>query len=188
LDLQIPHPRKTSRFFKIGYQTAEVGLAFLASQVRRTSSRDLAAEAVQEAASRLSLSEPERGSFLILFSQVVAQAADIEKAARRDFFMKCGNPHLQDVFATCDLRPVFARGSSNDSEPRDILMWERVLQLELVGELNEVTENHHFVLTAEDLAMLMRKLKRAEQELEVIRREARCLIALRDDKEISDEH
>lgn len=162
-------------------------LAFLATQVRRMPSEELTAEAMQETASGLSLAEPERGNFLSLLSQVVAQAAEIEKSARYDFFMKCGNPHLQDVFATCDLRPVFARGTSDDSEPREILTWEPVIQLEFVGELNEVIKNHHFVLTSKDLAMLMRKLKRAEQELELVRRQAQCLLALPDSKEISDE-
>jgi len=142
---------------------------FLGQHVRQLPKDQISLETIRDCAYSLGLENDERTAFERLFSEVIRERERVELTDRRRIYLRSGNPRIDQVYATCDLRAIFAAGSNKDLPSLSVLDWEPVVQLELVSKLNDVTENHIFLLSCDELEQFTAKLRRAAEQLDLLR-------------------
>jgi hypothetical protein len=140
-------------------------VVFITKEVQKAIAREFTEEAISCAADELFDDQRHRETFKILLSPGAKRAIEIEVSTRRRYYLRSGNPRIREINAITDLRPIFAKKEDEEVAEPVLISWLPLVTLEIVSELNEIKENHLFLLDKDALEKLTQSLERARKEL-----------------------
>lgn len=140
----------------------------LASQFKRVAQDIQTPEQLRAATEDVFEDENDRKILEELLEPSLKRAAEVELASRKYWALRTGNARIEGTYITCDLRPIFRKRPEDEESETVILDWMPVATLELISKLNEIEQNHLFLLDRAALLKLKARIERALREMQML--------------------